>query len=317
MDGDDDNDSAPAYVPVRPYSAQCAAAGERRKTAAKAFRPTPPNERRNVERVVLASTPAEATAQSLLQDAWRRQELEDASGARSRSFAVPDRFAGMSLKKFGLGAAGRSHTGLGSAGVPRKVKERREGRSREIMDLAFDSGSRIVNGEVKLSYAPISIPYFSIKEEEDEAAAPNSAEKKKGRPELVHVDEANANAAKELFLDAEGGLQEDQILLIQLPAILPELLDPREEFRGQDDASSSGPAVAIDRMPDGLLGKIRIHKSGKVRMDIGGVPFCVDQGCDTFFSTKIWLVCALWRMRSSTWVLLGSAWWLLLTWMPC
>ena len=27
-------------------------------------------------------------------------------------------------------------------------------------------------------------------------------------------------------------------------------------------------------------------RSGKVRMEIGGVSFCVDQGCDTFFQQE-------------------------------
>merc|ERR1712150_335975 len=101
-------------------------------------------------------------------------------------------------------------------------------------------------------------------------------------------------AAKELFLKDDGSILEDQIFLMQLPAVLPELLDPQEEVQRDDDNETSpGAGASITRFPDGLVGKLRIHKSGKVRMDIGGVPFCVDQGCDTFFRQDLACVCPL------------------------
>lgn len=34
---------------------------------------------------------------------------------------------------------------------------------------------------------------------------------------------------------------------------------------------------------------VQLSRSGKVRMEIGGVSFCVDQGCDTFFQQDMTL----------------------------
>merc|ERR1711924_400169 len=53
---------------------------------------------------------------------------------------------------------------------------------------------------------------------------------KKGRPEALHVDEANANAAKMLFLDEDDALQEDNIMLMQLPAVLRSSSTPWTRF---------------------------------------------------------------------------------------
>jgi len=91
-----------------------------------------------------------------------------------------------------------------------------------------------------------------------------------------------------------GDLQEDKFLLVQFPSILPELVDPSEEIqREQEDDASAGAGASITRLPDGLLGKLRIHKSGKVRMEIGGVPFCLDPGSATFFHQELACVCPL------------------------
>merc|ERR1712014_145263 len=164
----------------------------------------------------------------------------------------------------------------------------------ELMDLAFTSSQKIVDGQLKSNYAPVSVPYYTVADEEDDAPKADTVAGKKSRPKMVHVDEMNANAAKQLFLSEDGYLHEDQIFLIQLPAVLPELMDPGEEVaRDNEDAASAGAGAGITRLPDGLLGKLRIHKSGRVRMEIGGLPFCVDQGCDTFFRQDLACVCPL------------------------
>mmetsp|Transcript_24999 Transcript_24999/g.58161 ORF Transcript_24999/g.58161 Transcript_24999/m.58161 type:complete len:333 (-) Transcript_24999:32-1030(-) len=297
----DDDDAEPeSYVPVRPYSAQCAAAGVRRQRESRRFRPNPPDERRSVEQVLFSSTPSEETVHSLLREAWRRQETEQHGGSRS---VIPEQFQGMSLRKFGIGPTGVSPSGLasrvGGPNAPRKVKELKANRSMELMDLAFTNTRRTVDGQMRTTYAPISLPYFNVTEEDelpDDSGNKGQQQPlpKKGRPALVHVDEANANAARELFLNANGDLQEETYVLMQLPSVLPGLLDPLEEVRReQEDAASAGVGAGITRLPDGLLGKLRIHKSGKVRMEIGGIPFCVDQGCDTFFQQDLACVCPL------------------------
>merc|ERR1711920_402112 len=109
---------------------------------------------------------------------------------------------------------------------------------------------------------------------------------------LVHVDEENSNAAKALFLNQQGNLLENQCFLMQLPTVLPELLDQWQEVqREHEDAATAGAGSTITRLPDGQLGKLRIYKSGKVVMEIGGMPFCVDQGCESSFRQDLACVC--------------------------
>merc|ERR1719221_1197664 len=107
------------------------------------------------------------------------------------------------------------------------------------MDLAFTRPQKIVDGQVVSNYAPISLPYFHMTEEDEKDASDQGTRKK--RPTATHVDELNANAAKQLFLNEDGDLSEDQLFLLQLPAVLPELQDPSEEVqREQEDASTAG-----------------------------------------------------------------------------
>ncbi|CAK0880656.1 unnamed protein product, partial [Prorocentrum cordatum] len=253
---------------------------------AKSFKPTPPTERRQVNKVLDSCTGREETAHSVFLDAMREQDRRGQRGAATQNF-TPERFKGMPLRKFGLGhqpgvqgraaAFGDSAAPSASSGVaPRQVKEKKVGGSTGLMDLAFASGR---------GYAPVSLPYFEVAREELEQEDSGAA-KQQSRPMLTRLDEANANAAKDLFLSKDGALQEHKYFLIQLPAVLPELLDgPDGEDGGSADAGS------IAQYPDGLVGKLRVHKSGKVRMEIGGVPFCVDQGCETFFQQDLACVC--------------------------
>ncbi|CAK9115092.1 unnamed protein product [Durusdinium trenchii] len=159
------------------------------------------------------------------------------------------------------------------------------------MDLAFSQRMTVVDGQVMEHYTPISLPYFTV--EEEGAGTSDGAAQAKTRPKLVHIDEANSKAAKKLVGSHEE-LLEDSYFLMQLPCVLPEMRNPDDEvFREQEDALSAGSGSTITRLPDGKLGKLRIYKSGKVRMEIGGVSFCVDQGCETFFQQDLALVCPL------------------------
>eukprot|EP00928_Gymnodinium_smaydae_P089562 TRINITY_DN7350_c0_g5_i1.p1 TRINITY_DN7350_c0_g5~~TRINITY_DN7350_c0_g5_i1.p1 ORF type:complete len:386 (-),score=84.93 TRINITY_DN7350_c0_g5_i1:163-1320(-) len=322
-----DADDLPSYVPMRPFSAATSgsaasegsqaprgARGTREpvlpkasssSSAPRSFRPTLPSERRSVEQALISSMPAEVNASSLLEDAWRDQQREgDAANARV-SNTVPERFRGMSLKQFGVGGVRSGSAGgyaaisqaAGVVGAPRKAKERKDGSSLDLMDLAFSSSHKIVDGQLVTSYMPLSLPYYQIHDEEDEtkqASADGDKQKKKTRPSAVLIDEANANAAKQNFLNEHGDLNEQQLLLMQLPSVLPELLNPLEEVqRENEDAATAGAGAAITRYPDGRIGKLKIYKSGKVRMEIAGIDFCVDSGCETFFQQDLACVCPL------------------------
>merc|ERR1712087_712595 len=149
-------------------------------------------------------------------------------------------------------------------------------------DLAFTSRK----------YAPISLPYYQVTEEYETPIVKDEETKTQSRPSIIHVEEENSNAAKALFLNEQGNLLENQCFLMQLPTVLPELLDQRHEVqREQEDAGTAGAGASITRLPDGLLGKLRIYKSGKVVMEVGGLPFCVDQGCELSFRQDLACVC--------------------------
>lgn len=301
-DDDEDDDALPSHVPVRPYNDDIFIAPHRppaRQRKPRVFKPRPPQERKRIEKSLLSATCAE-TAESVLQDALRRQEADGLNVGGLTAHLAPERFRGMSLSKFGVGESGRvaKTTPMTSGGAnlpyPRKAKQWKEGKSMELMDLAFTPVRRCADGLSRKNYTPISLPYFTVADEE-EAADPAAGDgARKGRPTMKHIDEGNSNAAKELFLSPDSELMEDNILLLQLPSVLPEVLDPMEEVhREQEDAASAGAGTSITRLPDGMIGKLKIHKSGKVRMEIGGLPFCVDPGSATFFHQELACVCPL------------------------
>mmetsp|Transcript_23673 Transcript_23673/g.55223 ORF Transcript_23673/g.55223 Transcript_23673/m.55223 type:complete len:318 (-) Transcript_23673:132-1085(-) len=279
-------------IELRPHSRDSAVADEERRQRARAFAPKMPNKNRPVERVQFASASASSTAEGMLKDAYRRQTNEEINTRQAN--VLPERHQGVSLP------TGSNFKGPGTAGSEaRKVKEKQAGKSVDVRDLAFNSGRGKKlgsDGNWHKSYAPISVPYYDVKQQEDAVASGGNAaavdtqpDKQRSRPKMVQVDEANANAAKQLFLDENDQLVEGQIIFIQLPACLPELQDPDDEVRrdgGDEDKT-------LNRLPDGILGKLRIHKSGKVRLDVSGVPFCVDQGCETYFQQDLVCVCPL------------------------
>lgn len=285
-------------VALRPgsYSAEKAfGTSQSSKPKVKVFKPTKPTQQKIVEKVSLESTTADDSVTSMLQSALRKQNVEFAAG-RPRDTRAPERYTGQSLSKFGMAGAGYSggysagSTGSGIA--PRKAKERGEGKSADLLDLAFSGPHRFIDGDYKSNYAPISLPYFTV--EDEDAQNDLSADQKVKRPTLVHIDEANSKAASK-FLGSQGELLEDSYFLVQLPSVLPELQCPEEEVQrpGDDPPPDGGVGPTISRLPDGKIGKLKIYKSGKVKMDIGGMPFCVDQGSETFFHQELALVCPL------------------------
>eukprot|EP00930_Biecheleria_cincta_P035725 TRINITY_DN24556_c0_g1_i1.p1 TRINITY_DN24556_c0_g1~~TRINITY_DN24556_c0_g1_i1.p1 ORF type:complete len:354 (-),score=73.71 TRINITY_DN24556_c0_g1_i1:37-1098(-) len=287
-------------VALRPgaYSAEKASgSSQSAKPKVKMFKPTKPSQQKSVEKMSMESTAPEDSVTGLLHSALRRQSVEFAAG-RPRDGRAPERFTGQSLSKFGMSSSSTSAAGMGAGGAmaqaPRKAKERGDGKSMDLLDLAFSGEHRLIEGDYKTNYAPISLPYFTIEDEDNRAENElDLSQRAKTRPTLVHIDEANSKAGSK-FLGSQGELLEDSYFLVQLPSVLPELQHPEEEVqRQQDDASSAGAGATITRLPDGKLGKLKIYKSGKVKMDIGGTSFCVDQGSETFFQQELALVCPL------------------------
>lgn len=266
----------------------------------KRFVPRPPSERANVDEVLFQST-ARSSSDPLAMLAAAQKLNPSHGGDRPQVH----RQQGTSLAALGIkgGAGNKSkksgggsmfHSGVDADAGRRNVEEGREGKSKRLTDLAYQE-EKIVNGRRKKYYNPISLPFYHTGEgdSDEEEKDKGNSNKKESRPKMEILDEANKGAARRLFVDedGDGGLRENQFFLMQIPAVLPELVNTDEEVQREgEDAATAGAGAAITRFPDGLVGKLKIHKSGKVRMDFGGIPFCVDQGCTTFFRQELALV---------------------------
>lgn len=286
----DEDGFVEGHIPLRPHPVGMGQAKQRALRPRKVLRPKPPSEAKRLEKQRISSAKMVETTHSVLQDALRKQ-TDNVFGAAAGMPFIPSRFAGMSLSKFGISDKGglsanaqMSNSGM-LGNLARTQKQRREGKSIELGDLAFTQTRKTADGQIRSAYAPISLPFFNFLEEEEESVD-TGGKGKKGRPTLHHIDEANSNAAKELFLNSDGDLQEDQFFLVQLPAIMPTLADETDEVE-----NPGGGAGVCGKMPDGCLGKLKIHKSGKVRMEIAGVQYCVDQGATSFFQQELSCVC--------------------------
>lgn len=287
----DSRDQDQGFLETRPYAGEWSTSGrawqdsgpaaEQRR---RAFRPAPPSQQRNVSRVLFSSSQGSATAETMLEDAWREQALSGGSSPK-KTRQAPQRFQGMALSKFGvsLSSAERFAEQVSGSVMPVRRKEEREGRSMDVADMGFQPTAKTDSmGNTRMIYAPVSVPYYRV-------AGPEAAsEKDSSRPTIERVDETNANAAKQLFFKEDGSVVEDQIFLMQLPAVLPDMLHEEEAPQESEDMVHNG---TLGRLPDGHLGKLRIHKSGKVRMELGGVMFDVNEGCETFFQQDIACIC--------------------------
>ena len=87
--------------------------------------------------------------------------------------------------------------------------------------------------------------------------------------------------------DYLGGQHEgDKLLLFQLPHSFPftppaaDAAEGEGRGAGADDAGDGGgthPVNPFANVPAGRLGKLRMHKSGKVSLMLGSVPFTVSE----------------------------------------
>lgn len=87
--------------------------------------------------------------------------------------------------------------------------------------------------------------------------------------------------------DYLGGQHEgDKLLLFQLPHSFPftppaaDAAEGEGRGAGADDAGDGGgthPVNPFANVPAGRLGKLRVHKSGKVSLMLGSVPFTVSE----------------------------------------
>ncbi|KAL8160901.1 hypothetical protein V2J09_012390 [Rumex salicifolius] len=106
-------------------------------------------------------------------------------------------------------------------------------------------------------------------------------------PKTEVVDDAESFEAKELMRRFNDEFSEPRLMLFQLPRTVP------LSAVKQDDASSSnppnpGPSVnkcgLLKDLPEGLMGKLLVYNSGKVKLKLGDALYDVNPGSDCKFA---------------------------------
>eukprot|EP00923_Selenidium_pygospionis_P058443 GHVN01102560.1.p1 GENE.GHVN01102560.1~~GHVN01102560.1.p1 ORF type:complete len:255 (+),score=58.29 GHVN01102560.1:578-1342(+) len=181
-----------------------------------------------------------------------------------------------------------------------KIKNENKKKSKSFLELSWaDDRSDFT------SYTPISLPYVVREEADEEGHRANRTGPKSKRPSVKHVDEANRNAAS--LFDPPDEETEDLgrvWFLLQFPKALPALdseamqqaeTEKYEGMKGKQEKQNSpkSPPSALpyqrsslNSLPEGKMGKVVIHKSGKVRMRVGSHVFDVNQGSDCDFAQE-------------------------------
>ncbi|EZG44844.1 RNA polymerase III RPC4 [Gregarina niphandrodes] len=209
-----------------------------------------------------------------------------------------------------VAAGGRRQLGTGarmvSSAVSNKLADMRRGKkrdakkSREILELSWAPEDRM--HDISL-YTPISLPYVMRGDDENKIATSQ-------RPTMKTVDEANRNARPLLEEDAEEEVR--NWTLIQLPTMLPAmdreameqqrdqselaLMDPEEreaaltakaKIRHKETFDNKYLPTQLAGLPEGYLGDLLVHESGRVTLQIGNHYFDVNTGSDCNFSQEV------------------------------
>lgn len=104
------------------------------------------------------------------------------------------------------------------------------------------------------------------------------------------------NTDPEAVMARAAASVENRLYFFQFPALMPDLVGPAAEGAatgdGDDLVEVTDPA-AVDPsgpLPQGQLGKLRLHKSGKLTMVVGNITMEVSQGTDCSFLQDVVVV---------------------------
>eukprot|EP00250_Pteridium_aquilinum_P012407 c20709_g1_i1 orf=157-1257(+) len=112
------------------------------------------------------------------------------------------------------------------------------------------------------------------------------------------LDENAVPAAEELGLMQE--MDEDRYLFFQLPSFLPcsktlaagtskssESSSSKSTSRSSTKPDHSGPSTWLEDLPPGQMGKLLVHKSGAVKLQLGGTTFEAVAGSQCVFAQEL------------------------------
>ncbi|KAL0374550.1 UNVERIFIED_CONTAM: hypothetical protein Sradi_3370700 [Sesamum radiatum] len=112
-------------------------------------------------------------------------------------------------------------------------------------------------------------------------------------PQNSTYDESVANSALELGLLDEN--TEDTIFFLQLPSILPTIKQSTNaEAPGADKNANPGKGAEasqkpcrLEDLPDGLMGKMLVYKSGAIKLKLGDTLYDVSAGLNCVFGQDV------------------------------
>ncbi|KAF4665841.1 hypothetical protein FOL47_004403 [Perkinsus chesapeaki] len=178
---------------------------------------------------------------------------------------------------------------------------------RPLDDVAFGTAVDDIQ-----EYPPLSVPYYStlrispdiLQASGYSAETSHATDRPKGkRPVLLEAAaatvEQESSGASHLFLnrkmtsqaEEEGSaVKEDQFFVVQLPTTFPRvIMDDEEAEKSKDKAisSSASEVATFNEVPDGKIGSLRVHKSGRVSLLIGGIEYSCALGQKPKFAQEV------------------------------
>ncbi|OIW03473.1 hypothetical protein TanjilG_14698 [Lupinus angustifolius] len=178
-----------------------------------------------------------------------------------------------SFKSYGFAKGGSNINGSqSSASNVVREKDYKEPWVRLLQLLSYNSSCE----EVRRPYA--GNPETLDEEEFGEAA------------ESRTYDENSSNPAMELGLLEEN--PEKSMFLIQLPASLPIFKgsaggeDANENSKPSKGSKNATKPCKLNELPSGIMGKMLVYKSGKIKMKLGDTLYDVSPGMNCMFSQE-------------------------------
>ena len=143
----------------------------------------------------------------------------------------------------------------------------------------------------------------ALKAELGTKAEPISTEIRDENGDIVMKEGEEGEASTDV---PKRSIRDDQVYIFQLPPIMPELVAPAPKPEATDDDSTANDNKNPDSTPikveddptasnpanktslhSGRVGKMRVHESGKVTLEWGGLNFIVNKGIDVSFLQEV------------------------------
>lgn len=168
----------------------------------------------------------------------------------------------------------------------------------ELIVAPPDSSSAIKKEKEQTTADGIKIKDEPTDDDPEPAPAPAPAkpsayvspleEKERKRLEADHEAITNEfNIKASLDDDSRARALEQKLYFFQFPAVLPNFTKPapppRKDDNGEDVVMLDDDEDDPDALPEGFVGKLRLHKSGKLTMKLGKIEMDVSQGTESAF----------------------------------